>query len=415
MRRLLFLSLMYLFTVLCFAQQNVGIKVIGRIPDATDGNLYQMQVGAFKNFQNASKAFDKLKAASLNPSYEKYLDLTRVLIKGVNPKDVPSYIERIRRAGFAEVFIKIDPAGASTYRPPVRAVEPPQEKFNPYSDPDPDPYPYPSYSYSDPDPDADEDSYFPEPYPEPDPDYYPDSNPEIHPKNSGLDDFSIKNFSEYHSDLKFRLAYRFLNKGENRGASGRNGGIDILGMDAESEWLWTTYYQGGWFYDLNGINREMVDGFQRDPRNGVELTVKPEFVFDEGIYYLQFRHILRNPGKTAVKGQKFGASADVMMNENDDASIIRTEYGAYMTDSELDPTIDLLLFCDSGVGIDPVSSLYMGKYDNGMHVDNIYNDSRAGVRNMDSAIGFSYQNIDLAPGQSKEFIIRFTLVRTRDY
>jgi len=106
-RSCIFISLLFL-PLLCFAQQNIGIKVIGRIPDATDSKLYQMQVGAFKLTQNATNAFEKLRAASLNPSTEKYLDFTRVMIKGVRAFDVPAYIERVRRAGFSEVFIKID-------------------------------------------------------------------------------------------------------------------------------------------------------------------------------------------------------------------------------------------------------------------------------------------------------------------
>jgi hypothetical protein len=58
--------------------------VIGRIPDATDGRLYQMQIGAFRLIQNAFNAAEKLRAVSLNPSYEEYMGLTRVLIKGIS-------------------------------------------------------------------------------------------------------------------------------------------------------------------------------------------------------------------------------------------------------------------------------------------------------------------------------------------
>ena len=119
MKRSCILIHLLLLSVLCFAQQNTGIRVIGRIPDATDGKLYQMQVGSFKVDQNAVNAFEKLKAASLNPSYEKYLDFTRVMLKGISAKDVPAYIERIRMAGFSEVFIKIDPSGVAAAQPSV--------------------------------------------------------------------------------------------------------------------------------------------------------------------------------------------------------------------------------------------------------------------------------------------------------
>jgi len=124
MRRVFIFNLMCLLSAFCFAQQNVGIRVIGRIPDATDGRLYQMQVGAFRQVQNATSAFDKLKAASLNPSYEKYGDLTRVMIKGVNPRDMPSYIERIRRAGFSDVFIKLDSANGTAAAQPSASAQP---------------------------------------------------------------------------------------------------------------------------------------------------------------------------------------------------------------------------------------------------------------------------------------------------
>ena len=122
-RSYIFIYLLFL-SVLCFAQQNIGIRVIGIIPDATDSRSYQMQVGSFKVAQNASNAFEKLKAASLNPSYEKYLDFTRVLLKGISAKDVPSHIEKIRRAGFSEVFIKIDPANGTAGRQPSTSQQP---------------------------------------------------------------------------------------------------------------------------------------------------------------------------------------------------------------------------------------------------------------------------------------------------
>ena len=382
MRRSCVFTLIFLLSALCFAQQNANIRVIGRIPDAADSKLYQLQVGAFRLIQNASKAFEKLRAASLDPHYEQYQDIIRVMIIGISAKDVPAYIERIRKAGFSEVYIKIDPAGVTTVRPPVSASPPPAALA---VVPAEDPYPL------------------------------PESREVTLSKDGKTGDFSIENFPEYKTEPEFRLAYKFTNKGENKGASGGNGGIDIIGMGPDSEWLWTTYYQGGWLYDLNGINCEMVDGYQKDPRNGVELTVKPEFVYNEGTYYLQLLHILRNPGNAPVSGQKFGASADVMMHKNDDASILHTSYGAYMTDSESNPTYELMFFCESGDdGIDPVDTLWLGKWGEGSHLDYIYSDDRLGVWNADSAIAFSYQNIDLAPGQKKEFIVKFTLVRKED-
>jgi hypothetical protein len=239
----------------------------------------------------------------------------------------------------------------------------------------------------------------------------PESQETLLPRNSRTN-YSSENLTEYSTDPTFRLAYRFNNKGENKGASGRNGGIDIMGRGANYEWLWTTFEQGGWFYDLNGIQREMINGYQKDPNNGVELTVKPEFVYENGVTYLQLRNILYNPGNNPVTGQKFGASADIMINKNDDSPLLHKPYGAYMTDSETNPSLELMFVCEAGEGINPVDTLWLGRYGSGTHLNHIYDDNREEVRSEDSAIGFSYNNIDLAPKQKKEFIVRFTLART---
>jgi hypothetical protein len=221
-----------------------------------------------------------------------------------------------------------------------------------------------------------------------------------------------ENLAEYRTEPTFRLAYRFNNKGEIKGASGANGGIDILGRGKNYEWLWTSFFQGGWFYDLNGTMREMTNGYQKDKNNGVELTLKPEFVYDNGVPYLQIRHFLHNPNKTAVTGQKFGASADIMMHQNDHAPLLYKPYGAYITDSETNPSIEIMFVGAEADGVTPVDTLWLGKWDGGEHVSHIYDDSRADVSDVDSAIGFSYQNIDLGTNETKEFIIRFTLSRS---
>jgi hypothetical protein len=429
-----------------FAQHNSGIKVTGRIPVSSDSNFYQIQIGAFNVVQNAEGAFARLQAASLNPSYENYLDLTRVLIKGLSAWEVPLYIEMIRRAGFSEVFVKIDPDGAAGARLPVSTAALPSEMLNEIAYrsikvgetksladivSDKNVVSYRSSTPSTVTVDAignitglgigngyisiNESEYI-SIVVVPAEDFYlvPESQAAMLPESSRANNSSTRSMTEYRTEPTFRLSYRFNNKGERRGASGGNGGIDILARGPDYEWLWTTYNQGGWFYDLNGIKREMINGYQRDSRNGVELTVKPEFVYEKGISYLQLRHILRNTNNVAVTGQRFGASADVMIHRNDRASLTHTPYGAYMTDSADNPTLELMFVCESGNGIDPVDTLWLGEYDEGAHLDYIYDDDRDGVRGVDSAIGFSYQNINLAPGESKEFVVRFTLARTED-
>jgi len=240
----------------------------------------------------------------------------------------------------------------------------------------------------------------------------PESQSSLLPPESRASASSTSNFNEYRTEPTFRLSWRFNNKGEHKGASGPNGGIDIFGRGANYQWLWTTYRQGGWFYSLNGVMREMIDGYQKDS-NGVSLTVRPEFVYEEGVPYLQLRHFLQNTNDFPVTGQRFGASADVMIHNNDHAPLVLTPYGAYMTDNPSSPSLELMFICLSGNGITPVDTLWLGAYDEG-HLEYIYSDRRSDVRGADSALGFSYQNINLAPGEIKEFVVRFTLARVKD-
>jgi len=441
----IFIHLLFL-PIFCFAQLNDSITVTGRIPDAADAKLYQLQVGSYKIISNAETSYEKLRAASLNPSYEQYIDFTRVLIKGIKAADVPSYIEKIKRAGFPEVLIKIDTGNSVTARLPVSTAAQPAavsrevgyrsvkvgESINLANIAGANTVT--SWRSSTPSTisvgsngvitglnigngyiSINENEYISVAV-VPAENFYllPESQETSLPRNSRTTLYSSQNITEYSTEPTFRLAYRFNNKGEHKGASGRNGGIDILGRGRNYEWLWTTYEQGGWFYDLNGIQREMINGFQKDPRNGVELTVKPEFVYINGTPYLQLRNILYNPGNNTVTGQKFGASADVMIHRNDAAPLMHKSYGAYMTDSETNPSLELMFVCESGDGINPVDTLWLGRYGGGSHLNHIYDDNRNEIRGEDSAIGFSYQNIDLAPRQKKEFIVRFTLARTEN-
>jgi len=445
MKRSLILIYLFSLSILCFAQANNRILIIGRIPDASDTNLYQIQVGAYKITKNAETSYAKLRAASLNPSYEQYLNLTRVLIKGVRAADVPAYIERIKRAGFSEVLIKINTGSVTTPRLPVSTAAQPADVLREIG--------YHSVKIGESLNLADitgtntvtswrnstpttislssngvvkglnigngyistsENEYI-SIVVVPAENFYllPEAQKTLLPQNTRTADSSSKNINEYSTEPTFRLAYRFNNKNET-GSSEHNGGIDILARGKNYEWLWTTYNQGGWFYDLNGIKREMSSGFQKDPNNGVELTVKPEFVYINGVTYLQLRNILYNPGNTPVTEQKFGAVADVMIHKNDNAPLMHKPYGAYMTDSETNPSLELMFVCESGEGLTPVDTLWLGRYGGGTFLDHVYDDSRNEISGEDSAIGFSYQNIDLAPQQKKEFIVRFTLARTEN-
>jgi hypothetical protein len=431
---------MFLLTILCYSQQNISVKVIGIIPPSESTKPYQMQVGAFKVRQNAEAVFNRLKSEGLTPAYEQYNDFTRVMIRGISAGNVTACLEKIKQLGFTEVIIKEDNEPAAL---PISTAALPAVTSNEIA--------YRTIRVGETDSLADlvedkdvvhwssstpstlavnsdgeiaglaignafvninEDEYISIAV-VPAEDFYvvPEGQAALLPPESRTGENSTNNIMEYRTEPTFRLAYRFNNKEESRGASGRNGGIDILGRGENYEWLWTTYYQGGWFYDLNGVKHEMVDGYQKDNASGVELTVNPEFVYDQGVPYLQLRHILHNTNSHAVTGQRFGASADVMIHKNDYATLEHKPYGAYMADSGINPSLELMLVGESGEGIDPVDTLWLGTWGSGDHLNHIYDDRRNDISSVDSAIGFSYKNIDLGAGETKEFIVRFTLAR----
>ena len=440
-RPLLLIGLLFL-SALAFAQQNSAVKIVGGIPAADDTKLYQIQVGAFKQTQNAERALQKLNGASLSSSLEKYQDLTRVVVKGVSYRDIPLLLEKIKSLSFPEVIIRVDnqpavlpvsnavlPAG------PLREIANRTVKVGETKNLSDLAANTNVTSWTSSTPSAvwvdaygnitglsigngyiriNEQEYISVAV-VPAEEFYvvPESQAAMLPPESKSGEASTTRLTEYRTEPTFRLAYRFNNKGEYRGASGPNGGIDILGRGSDYKWLWTTYEQGGWFYNLNGVKREMVNGYQKGA-DGVELTVKPEFVYDKGVPYLQLRHILRNTNNYAVAGSRFGASADVMIHQNDYASLVYTPFGAYMTDSSSHPSLELMFIGTAGDGIDPVDTLWLGTWNSGGHLDHIFDDSRSDVHFSDSAIGFSYQNIDLAAGETKEFIVRFTLARNED-
>jgi hypothetical protein len=438
MARFFFVFSLLFFPVWCFTQENTVFKVVGKIPSIESTNFFQIQVGSFKDIQNARKAFEKLSNVFLNLVYDNYLDYTRVIIVGIPAKDVVGVLEKIHALGFREAWIREDPQRLPTSTAALPSVSSIEIGFRTikvgeikniadlarnkhivqWSSSTPSSFTVNSngdvrgISIGNGFVTINENEYISIAV-VPAEDFYvvPESQAALLPINSRTANDSSENVTDYRTEPTFRLAYRFNNRGENKGASGGNGGIDILARGENYEWLWTTYCQGGWFYDLNDVKRVMVNGYQKDDTVGVELTVKPEFIYDNGVPYLQLKHILHNTNNFAVTDQRFGASADVMIHENDFASLLYKPYGAYMTDSESNPTIELMFIGLSNNGITPVDTLWLDTWDGGSHLDNIYNDKRTDVIGHDTAMGFSYKNIELKARETKEFIIRFTLVR----
>jgi len=70
------------------------------------GRVYRLQIGSYKVPRHAVDAFDKLKAAGLNPSYEQNGEFYRVVLARVPGTDVPSVVAKLEYAGFREALIR---------------------------------------------------------------------------------------------------------------------------------------------------------------------------------------------------------------------------------------------------------------------------------------------------------------------
>jgi cell division protein FtsN len=67
---------------------------------------YKLQVGSYKVAGNAVDTYVKLRAAGLEPSYERNEDYFRVVLAGVRGTDVTSVTEKLGTAGFKEAVIR---------------------------------------------------------------------------------------------------------------------------------------------------------------------------------------------------------------------------------------------------------------------------------------------------------------------
>ena len=106
MRRLLLFTHLLFLSFYCFAQQNLPGKIIGQIPDRNSTKKYEIQVGAFSVEKNTEQALSQLRKNALNPVREQYLNLTRVMIKGIPADQVTNYLVILKQAGFNEVIIR---------------------------------------------------------------------------------------------------------------------------------------------------------------------------------------------------------------------------------------------------------------------------------------------------------------------
>jgi rare lipoprotein A len=72
------------------------------------GTTYRLQVGSYKAPRNAVEAFEKLKSVGLNPAYEPYGELYRVVLARIPGTEVMSVVDKLGKAGFREAMIRVE-------------------------------------------------------------------------------------------------------------------------------------------------------------------------------------------------------------------------------------------------------------------------------------------------------------------
>ena len=70
------------------------------------GRYYRLQVGSYKVAKNAVDVFDRLSSAGLNPQWEPYGELYRVVISNVRAEDINTIAVRLGSAGFKEAIAR---------------------------------------------------------------------------------------------------------------------------------------------------------------------------------------------------------------------------------------------------------------------------------------------------------------------
>jgi hypothetical protein len=94
-------------------KQPIDVKVVivgeeSAAPSVEQGtdNCYIIQVGAFREKQNASLAFAALERAGFSPIYEPYRNLTRVVIPAVERGNLTWVKEKVKALGFGDPYVR---------------------------------------------------------------------------------------------------------------------------------------------------------------------------------------------------------------------------------------------------------------------------------------------------------------------
>jgi rare lipoprotein A len=75
-------------------------------PEYSANKNYKIQVGAYTHPEHALEAYEKLKQAGFNPSYEPYGDYYRVVIGGLKQEELKVVSDRLGTIGFKEILLK---------------------------------------------------------------------------------------------------------------------------------------------------------------------------------------------------------------------------------------------------------------------------------------------------------------------
>ncbi|MBQ4156683.1 MAG: LPXTG cell wall anchor domain-containing protein [Clostridia bacterium] len=208
--------------------------------------------------------------------------------------------------------------------------------------------------------------------------------------------------SGYTSDKAGNMAYRLIN----------NKAIDVMANylygDVTENWIRITYdYDAD---DYNGFKAMIPEDATYE--NDLKVTAKASFQMD-GRYVL-LTYSLTNTGSAPISGGKFGVHSDIMIGDNDDATIETIKdaegegIGVKMVDSHnsnscISPNAQLNLYF-SGSGLSGADTYWFGHYT--LKEENCFNQiNEDSVSDIDSGVAFSW-NFDLAPGETKDFSFR---------
>ncbi|MBR1403013.1 MAG: fibronectin type III domain-containing protein [Treponema sp.] len=214
-------------------------------------------------------------------------------------------------------------------------------------------------------------------------------------------------YEGYTTDTAGKVAYKYTT---NKSADVDNiGKFDIIGYDStNNKWQSTTYVNAGWGWKLNDTQVSLSETGSATSGN-LRIDVVPVLVYDKGIPFVIFVQALTNIGTEDLTNQKFGSFTDIQVAGNDNAPVTLTDYGANLMDEVTNMVF--ALYSKSGEGVTPVSSHWIGKYASHSY-NHVYDDGITDgyTSGQDSAMAYSWQNIDLAAGETKIFSVRLTFI-----